>query len=273
MKKTILISVACYNNEDEIVSFGAHLSEQKTTNEIVYVITLNSCKNRSKLTALENLPLKSAIITPPENLGYLHGCLYGIRTYSENVAYDWALISNTDITFLDKSYLEQLFDRDYDPDVWCLGTKVMLATTGKNQNPFALARPSKFKMRIRKLFFSNMLFYNIYFKLSKLMASIKRNQREYAGGEVYAVHGSIFAVHRDLVTALIHNADKIFMYGEEILIAELVLENEKKVLYTPSISANHNENQVTGKITTSRKQKWFLNSTKYLVERFWNYKR
>ena len=59
------------------------------------------------------------------------------------------------------------------------------------------------------------------------------------------------------------------MYGEEILISEVVRKYNKLVIYEPKFQVIHNENQVTGHINLRKKQKWFKNSFNYLKEKFY----
>lgn len=263
----IVISVTCYNNEDEVIAFTKQMTEQSFSKNIQLIITCNSTQKYEYLkVALEQIPIITYIYNPEKNLGYLSGCLYGVEKTKLPEHY-WLMISNTDLDFPSNKFFEEMLD-DVDHDVWCIGPDITLKAIGKPQNPFFTERPSKRSMVIRKIAYSNFPFYKTYFKLSDIKGRTNKIHKKNSSQYVYAVHGSCFLLNSDIVPFLIKESQNIFMYGEELLIAEVVRENEKNTYYNSSATVIHNENQVTGTIASRRKQQWFKQSTNYIYRRF-----
>ena len=264
----IAISVICYNNETEILEFAKKLSRQKEQEKIALLVTCNGCKNPAKLqNGLKKIKTDTYVYTPGENIGYLSGCLYGLNLYTEN--YKWAVISNTDIEFVANDFFETVLKKKYPENVVCIGPDVMLAATGQHQNPFAQNRPSKQVMRFRKWVFSNYARYVSYNWLSLVKKKLRKDVNRTQSGLAYGVHGSFIMLRKQCVKGLANPKTPIFMYGEELYIAEKLREKQQLTYYDGQLKIIHNENQTTGKVNSKRKQKWFEQSITYLVNRYW----
>lgn len=263
----IVVSVVCYNNEDEVIAFAKQLSNQSVCNNINLIITCN-CSNRFEYLqdALSRFSISTYIYNPEHNLGYLQGCLYGVKKTKLPDCY-WLMISNTDLFFTSKTFFEEMLD-GIDSNVWCIGPSITLKTTGKSQNPFFLERPSKKSMLLRKIVYSNYMLYKIYFMLSDIKNRTFKEENKHMSCFVYSVHGSCFLLNSEVVPSLIKESKNIFMYGEELLVSEIVREHQKKIYFNCEAGVIHNENQVTGMIATKRKQQWFKQSTDYIYSRF-----
>lgn len=262
-KRDIAVAVTCYNNEDEVLKFAKHLSNQTLMDRIQLLVTCNACKDFDEFQRklLRELPTALAF-NPNKNLGYLHGCLYGVK--ASKTSYSWVMISNTDIELKNNDYFEKLLDSPIS-DVWCVGSDILLKVNGVHQNPFLLHRPSRKKYNLWKVVYSSYPLFYLYFKLHGLKSKTVANE-EIKSGFVHAVHGSCFLLKNECVQKIIEENPLIFMYGEELLIAEIIRENNKKCYLNVDARVIHNENQVTGKIGNKRKQGWFKQSIKYLFE-------
>jgi GT2 family glycosyltransferase len=268
--KDIVVSVVCFNNEAEIINFADQLSKQLLKERICLIITCNACSNPTELREkISKYPIESIIYEPCDNLGYLHGCLAGLKVYLNDKDLCWALICNTDITFEKNDFFKSHIDRITDMEIWCVGPKIIQSDTGRNQNPFLEFRPSKQKMRILKMAFSSIITFNLYFWLACMKSKLLRQNAVPSKNRfVYAVHGSCFLISNDLLQLLLEDENKIFMYGEELLIAEIVQQNSKMIFYDDEITIRHHENQVTGKISIKKRQQWMKASLLYLYDRF-----
>lgn len=263
----IVVSVVCYNNEDEVITFAKAVAMQTNNDKVFLIVTCNSTKNYDYLKdELEKVELKTFLYDPGDNLGYLNGCLYGVSKTKLPDKY-WLVISNTDLTFESMSFFKDI-TKGMSEDTWCIGPNIVLKTTGKRQNPFFKSRPSNRSMRIRNFAYSFFPTYKLYLKLSDIKAKVRADSKEYDSQYVYAMHGSCFVVSSDMVLQLAETAKHIFMYGEELLVAEIIYESGKKAYYNHRVTVIHNENQVTGTIATRKKQEWFSSSTSYLCKRF-----
>lgn len=270
--KKILISVVCYDNEDEVIDFAKKVAKQNCKDMIILNVTCNKIDNIEEFKKkISMIDLIINVYNPNSNLGYLPGCLYGIEQYSqENIDdYDWVMISNTDISFDSDNFFHDLFNATLNNNIWCIGTNIVLSKNQKVQNPFATKRPSKTKMIIWKIVYSKYCLFKLYYKLFELKQKIsKSSNKKNISSYVYAVHGSCFFLKRECINKIM-NYEKMFMYDEELFIAEIIRANNKKIYFDKSLTIFHNENQVTGKIPSKTKQLWFKDSINTIYNQFY----
>ena len=265
-EKNIIVSVICYNNEKEVVGFARQMVSQEGLS-LKLLITCNATKSKEAfLEDLNGIGKDIQVFFPEENLGYLKGCLYGIEQYGK--PYDWALISNTDLT-IEKDFIYEIFKDDVGKDVWGIGPNIILASNGRQQNPLSINRPSTKKIKFLSTIYKSYWMFCLYSRLAKIKQNIFNKRTSIIDPRcVYAIHGSCFFLRRDCVEQIIREKSPIFMYDEEFLIAELARENDKNMYYLPTASVIHNENQSTKTVESRRKHIWYRDSTNYIWERF-----
>lgn len=266
----IAISVVCYNNSEEIISFAKDIEKQTKKDEIVLLVTINSCDNVEKLKkSLDQIDLNITIYNPEKNMGYLYGALYGIEKYKEKNAVKWFVISNTDIEFVDKKFFEHFLQKKIEDVYWGIAPNIRRASTGVAQNPFMVSRPSKLKMFTLKIVYSHiLLFYlmNTIFQIKKNI--LKREVATCPSCEIYALQGS-FMILRDLCCdALIKEKTELFLFGEEVLIAEMIRKKKKSIYYYDDIFVVHNENQCTKLIVKKQCMEWSRDSFQIIYDKF-----
>lgn len=259
----IIISVACYNNESEVINFAKGLRKQTLSDRIKLVVTCNSCSEPESFSEkLKGIFKRSEIYFPGKNLGYLNGCLNGFKKQED--PYRWGLISNTDIDFSSDDFFENVLNMQND-DVWCIGPDIVLADSGIHQNPYITQRFTKLKKKCRDYIFSHYILYMIYLYMHYCKVKfVKRIVPNLQSGFVYAVHGSCFILKNDCINAMLAENNEIFMYDEEFFVAEVVFKNKKHCFFYADLKVLHNEHQTTGFVKEKTKQKWFKQSIKYL---------
>jgi GT2 family glycosyltransferase len=270
--RDIGVAVTCYNNESEVLLFARQLLKQSIKERIQLFVTCNSCSSYSKFKKELNETIPSAVVFDAgKNLGYLNGCLYGVKR-SINT-YSWVMVCNTDIEFKEDDFFEKALS-DVNEDIWCIGPDVTLVSSGKHQNPFFKERPSNNKILIWRIAYSNYLFFRLYFFLSTIKSKIKSKTKNFddisKNGNVYSLHGSCFIMSADCMNEVLSTCKNLFMYGEELLVSEIIYKNRKKAYYNDRIGILHNENQVTGQVNIKNKQKWFKHSMKIISNIFKN---
>lgn len=264
----IAVSVICYDNENEVLEFANKLSRQKGSEKIMLLVTCNKCKNIEQLREdLSKVKISSQVFETKKNLGYLLGCLYGFKSYGGE--YKWSIISNTDIDFVSDEFFAELLDKHYDSQIGCIGPDITLKVTGKHQNPFATSRPTNALMKMRKVVYSHYGLYSLYGCLSALKNKIVNHEKQITNKYIYGAHGSIVILKKECVDKFIDDDIQIFMYGEELYIAEKLRESQLLSYYDTNLKIIHNENQVTGKIASRKKQEWSSQSINFLVDRYW----
>lgn len=192
---------------------------------------------------------------PGDNLGYFGGARWrwqqlaaGARTQ-----YHWLIVSNVDLLLPDQSLFLALQRELAEPQLGVLAPNVVSASSGEPQNPFMRNRPPRLKMVLHRMVEANWLLFNAYVLLRMLRVWLRhsrgmgsREQAELRREEIYAGHGSLLAIHHDLLDRediLDHPA---FLYFEEISLAELVAKLGKQVVFTPDAKVLHFQHASTG---------------------------
>lgn len=271
MKIDTLISIVCYSNELEVCNFIDQIEMQEESNKIAVAITINKATNIKKLEAhISNLNVQCFIYNPEENLGYLNGCLYGIRKCSEFMKYNWVVICNTDITFSQNDFFRRINNKQYAENIWGIAPSIELVDGGF-QNPYIINRISRREFYIRKLFFGNIFTYSLYFWASDIKKLLlgKRNMFHPKSQEIYAPHGSCMIFRNNVMNIVCNENNNIFLYCEEEYLGGIIYENKKVVFYDESLKVIHNEHQTLGKINYLDKQKWYAQSMDFLDKRIY----
>lgn len=268
-----LISIVCYGNENEVCSFLNQLDNQRKTDSIAVAITINKAHNPQIIKDfVKDTKVKCFVFEPNINLGYLNGCLYGIKKLSENINYNWALMCNTDITFLNSVFFETISSTEYEEGIWGIAPSIQLPDH-TFQNPYISIRPTREEMKRQYYIFSKYyLFYayNFASEIKKIIVRcISKNRVCSKSQIVYAAHGSCMIFRKEMVKLLIAEENDIFLYCEEEYLAGLIYENGKKVLYDNQLQVLHNEHQTLGKIDYRKKQNWYIKSLESVIKRFY----
>lgn len=267
--KKIYVSVICYANESEVLSFAKEIGEQTISDRIVLIVVYNKITSEEKREQLESgldaLDIQHLTCDPHDNLGYLHGCLYGLGQL-ETEKDSWCVICNTDLHFGSADFFARLIAvTEDDNDIWGVAPAVILRSNGRPQNPFMVNRPSAASIKKLKLIFSNYLFYSLYIRLyniKKRRSAVKTTDHP---ENIYAAHGCFMFLKHDLAEILTQNNDPIFMYEEEILVAEYIFRNKKTFRFVPEAVVYHLQGEIKA---DKRKQKWLKQSIGYLYDKF-----
>lgn len=265
----IIVSVACYCNDEEVLEFARQLENQECSDKLIFLVTANKANNYKSLSEkLGKLNIESYLYNAEKNLGYLNGCLFGVKKYSQMQREDKIIISNTDIVFEDADILRRILVDMKDETIWCLAPSIQLKT-GKYQNPFLKERPSKNKVYLWLLLQKNSLLLRFYTFVSGIK---NRNTMTHPipedSGVIYAGHGSFFALNRNCVYELLKVSENIFMYGEELLVAEIIKSSGGLVKYNSNLHIIHNENSTTGFANAKIKAGWYKKSLGYIYAHY-----
>lgn len=267
-KSRVIISVACYHNDREVINYAKQIECQTCCDRLVLLITANEADDYNELLRCkEKLKIECHVYNAGVNLGYLNGCLYGVKQYGILNDCDKVVISNTDLLFKDeKAFSKILIDLE-DDDVWCLGPSIQLMT-GRYQNPFLVKRPRSTKVYAWMKIQGNALMLRFYTWMSKLKNNRVKFDGKGSSGYVYSVHGSFFAINKKCVLELMKVSNHVFMYGEELLVAEIVMKNAGKIFYDGDIHIVHNENSTTGLANAKVKALWNKQSLGFLYNTY-----
>ncbi len=264
----VIIAVICYYNEAEVVDYVKNIAQQTYKNVIV-LICCNAIKNKEYLESeLKRISIETRTFYPEKNLGYFNGCLYAVRMFKEMDPNDIIIISNTDIAIDDINMLGKI-DRTIDDNIAVIAP-IILMRNGVNDNPFLMRRPSVYKILLWRYilgiwlgFFLYNAMHNIKNKIWHIRKSIKCQS-----GNIYSAQGSFMIFTSNMMRKMLQQENDIFLYGEEIYVAEVARKNNLKIVYDDRLVIKHNENSSTKYSSCKRKASWYKQSYTYIYNEF-----
>ena len=176
-----------------------------------------------------------------DNKGYSYGNNVGIEYARSNYLYDYVVISNPDI--LIEKFDDTFISADFKYDIIAPN---IIAASGKAQNP----------AMFKRLPFAEYLIYCGYKKSSKLflmcglaiskivrvfISNIKKIRKQHVY-DIYCAHGSFLLLSKKIVESLkpVYD-DRLFLFGEEGILAYKARKAGFKTCFTDYISIKHKE--------------------------------
>ena len=207
-----------------------------------------------------------------DNPGYLPAALKTV--YSEDYAsYDYIIISNVDVT-LDDTFFTALRDLKADADTVWIAPFIWSPSEQRDVNPKILERYTKKRLRLLRLLFACPPLYYLYTrtlyrrKVSRSEESGVRSE-DYKYKNIYAGHGS-FMIFRPEIFLQEPKLDyPVFLFCEEIYMAEMALRIGKKVTHCPSVKVWDKEHASTGLMNLWRYCKYNHDALSYIIRTFY----
>lgn len=200
------------------------------------------------------------------NIGYL-GAAQSIINKNKNIFdYDYVAISNVDITMTEDFFLN-LERANLPKDVAWVAPKIYSKDENRDRNPKVLNRYSKGKLQLLYYMYRFPMLFYLY-----TMTAYKRKklQPQYPEMNIYAGHGSFMLLTRSFFESYPKIEYPIFLFGEELFLAELVRKANKKVRYVPSLVIEDSEHVSTSTLKKKSYFKYNQDSIKYILNTFHN---
>jgi GT2 family glycosyltransferase len=269
-----------YRTDDHAVRFVRSLARY-SGQEVSVILVDNSERNDSGAFLQRILEANPAAryLGTPQNLGYFGGANYGLKRYLENRALpDWVIVCNVDIEFRDDDFFLGLGHFASIESLGVVAPRIWSARWKRDLNPKILQRPSKERMLFYRFVFGNFFVQTIYEMLSFAKNSMKTLLRECANevrpdrnlSAIYAPHGSCMIFNRRYLKAAGGLEYSMFLFGEEIFVAETVKKLGLFVGHCPSLWVLDNEHASTGIIRSRKVAGYMRDATNYLVESYFN---
>lgn len=236
------------------VSLIDSLAPSKKNDSIIIGIADNSASDKST-SELKNIIDKSKfdirLFSYEKNFYYwpaVNKVIENLKNLIGNYP-DWVVVCNNDITFPDKTFINQL-SKINKKEYPIVGPKI-INPEGQNLNPFMIS-----PLSIIQRFYWNLYFCSYY--LSKILITMKnivkifdtRKQSENImnNKEVYAVHGSVILFSSYFFQKGGWFDNNFKMYGEELTVAEIAKKINLPVTYVPQLKFLHHEHRSTGMV-------------------------
>lgn len=193
----------------------------------------------------------------PENLGFAKGLNAGISLLRREGC-SVIFCSNNDILFLDSMVLD-LLTKPLIQSGYPVSGPAIMTPKGRNQNPLLLKRPDQEEAKKMVKYYSLGRIWSRYLLNRFVLSPLKRRFRKHrqssevlchwkqteTNEEVYALNGAFFALGPAFF-ALYEGLDpSTFLYGEELILAEMVHITGAKMLYVQDAKIFHKEDKTS----------------------------
>ena len=241
VKYRYVFVVLVYKNIEVLKDFFLFL---KTDN--YKVIVVNSFYDAPSLKECKEVSLANgADFIPIENKGYGYGNNIGVEYAMEHYNYDYLILSNSDIHIKDLDVLSS-----FDEGAAVIAPYIHLPA-GKVQNPNIPWR-IPFLFRALKLSYDNnwkflLLFTHIVTRTCRELFKLYGIIVKRSCYKIYSCHGSFIIFTKEAVNLLRPPFnDKMFLYNEELYLAENCRLKGVPIFYCPSIDVLHLEGASSG---------------------------
>lgn len=271
MYKNILASIIInFKSEERTISYiNEELNLKCTTPQIIVIVNNGATEESSKklqdslhAEIIRNItqPIQLNknniyIIHNPENSGFAKGNNLGVDFISQHFEVEYLLFTNNDIRFIDSNVIEILIEKlKCHPEVGIIGPKV-IGLDGQDQNPY-LYTP----------FWDEILWmsWERFLPLKKKKPFDRTHAKE---GYYYRLMGSFFIIPYTSFIECGKMDPHTFLYAEEVILAERMLNIEKKNYYVPSVQVLHEHGQTTSKYL-KKGNEVLLNSILYYFQEY-----
>lgn len=210
----------------------------------IKIIIVDNASSLEDFKVIENnisMRTNIELIRNKENIGYFRALNVGLSIINEKEAF--IVIGNNDIEF-EKDFLVKLNKIHYEDEVLVIAPNV-ITKDGYHQNPHCLKRLSVFRKTGYKIYYLNYYLGQMIFWMVQKIKKPKSAQREEDWNRKRVIHmgiGACYILTENFFKYFTMLDNRIFLWGEEALLAGQVLSVHGKILYDPTIIVHHNEN-------------------------------
>lgn len=199
------------------------------------------------------------------NLGYFGGISY-LMKHNDMSMYDYVIISNVDIQ-MQADMLARLNTAEYNDSIAWIAPRIWSKLEGRDRNPKISHRYSKRKLSILRTLFRYPILYFLYthslYKRKKIAKSSP------VAKQIYAGHGSFIILTRQYIHKCGIINYPVFLFGEEIYLAEEIQRQNLTVHYDPSLCVNDMEHASTGQMLRKSYCKYNYDALTYILRKYY----
>lgn len=263
---TVYIGVN-YKTPDKTIQWVENVSS--TNSESLVVVVDNSASDNPQLK--DEVENKALYIDSGDNLGYFNGAAYGLHEIEKEHTFNWVVVSNVDL-LLKTTRVDDILDRYKEAGV--VAPAIISFDTGFDKNPYRLKRPSKHAVLIKKFAFSNQVFSSIYSLISDFRNSVIRKRHTEVkkcaeGTPIYLPYGAVLFFSKAFFDRGCRIDFPLFLFGEELYVAEQVRSSGLAIVYVPSIEFINYEHASTSKLSNKAVNKRNYDAMKFILKEYY----
>lgn len=201
---------------------------------------------------IENLKHRNVeIVACATNRGYFGAARFALDRYLESGKElpPWVIVCNNDILVEDRGLLLKLHGYDY-RHIAVIAPCIHVGPQKRDQNPYFLMRPSWCEWTKLRVIYSQFVLALMWDWLSRVKNRHFVTRAENKRQAIYAAHGAFMIFSREYFERGGYLDDNLFLYGEELAVAEICRRINLSVVYDPALRVLHDEHTTVGKKLT-----------------------
>lgn len=244
-----------YRTTGETVAFLQSVNEYRPGLRVLVVD--NGSPENDLETLMPQFPSTIGLLRLPENVGFAGGLNAGIMKLREE-GYPIVICSNNDVLFLDRESIDHLTKPLKVQDCPVTGPAI-LTPKGRNQNPLLKMRPDAERAEKMVQYYGVGRIWSRYLLNHFILSPLKRRFRKKkkpddfflaqknseSDQEVYALNGAFFALGPAFFEHYSGLDPHTFLFAEELILAEMVYQIGKKMIYVPTARVFHKEDKTS----------------------------
>ncbi len=201
-----------------------------------------------------------------QNLGYF-GAVRKLMLAVSPTAYDYAIISNVDL-MIDELFFQQLTDEHIKvkKQTGWIAPQIFSKAELRDKNPKILQRYAKGKLQLLRLMYRWPVLYYLY---THTLYRSKKVLMQHDARDIYAGHGSFIILTRSFIEQCGIINYPMFLFDEEIYLAEQCRKKGLRVVYRPSIKVMDNEHTSTGRMPSKFYFACNYQATDYILKTYY----
>ena len=255
----VVIGVTYKSNLDALRLARQILRER--VGERPFLVLVDNSEVSDLASVLSDLNIREAgiiIHIPGGNLGYFGGAASALDEFLLTHEWpEWVIVCNVDLILEGEKFFVRLMQYGECHAHTVVAPAVISGVSGRDQNPFMLARPTSLRMNFYKAIFRWYPALWIYSAMHVMKERLRR-LRKPLGTEtmgpnscveplpIYAGHGAFLAFRKSYFVSggtLHHGA---FLFGEEVFVAETARRTGLSIAYDPRLRVHHEEHKPIG---------------------------
>lgn len=246
--KRIAIYCVTYNSYECLTNFLLSIKNSVKLSTASIDITIYIADNTEKNTKEIGRDVEGINVIPfafHKNYGYF-GAIHRMMNETDYQSFDLVIISNVDIE-LSTDFIDRVVDNqglDSNSNIGWIAPQIYSKAEQRDRNPKMLSRYSLRKLKALHFLFQHPALYHLY----RLSAYKRKKYIKHQPGEIYGGHGSFIILTRTYFERCGIINYPVFLFGEEIYLAEQCRKHGLKVVYDPSIKVIDTEHASTSKM-------------------------
>lgn len=267
--KLIYVGVNFHTSEEALKWIKSVIHDEG----LVIIVDNTENKDFSLKEKIQNSDYSDLVyLDTKDNLGYLNAAQYAYQyILSNSIEFEWLAVSNVDIELISSKTYEILCEYQ---NAAIVAPEIFSKELQIDKNPYRLERGKKLNLFIKKIAFSNILFYSLYNTVALCRNKIiyknldgKRKCEE--GSTIYLPYGACFYINQLFFTQGGTINYPLFLFGEELFLAEQCRELGLPIKYVPRIKYINYEHLSTSKLKSSFIAKCDYNAIAYILDRYY----